>query len=79
MLYKTNAKSLLVTSAIVSWLLLLAYVLLTAERSLAGTGLPGFAFPFLSNLLTVVFIVSVFLFQRMHTETLKGIDFIGYL
>ncbi|WP_235337369.1 GAF domain-containing SpoIIE family protein phosphatase [Pontibacter korlensis] len=79
MLYKTNAKSLLAISAVISWLLLLVYVLLTAESTLAGSGAPKFAFPFLRNLLTVVFIVSVFLFQRMHTETLKGIDFIGYL
>lgn len=79
MLYKTNAKSLLAISAIISWLLLLAYVLLSAERALAGSDMPGFAYPFLSNLLIVLFIVSVFLFQRLQTETLRGIDFLGYL
>lgn len=79
MLYKTNAKSLLAISGLISWLLLLAYVLLNAESLLAGNDVPRFAFPILSNLLIVVFIVSVFLFQRIQTETLKGIDFIGYL
>ncbi|GAB3827658.1 GAF domain-containing SpoIIE family protein phosphatase [Pontibacter rugosus] len=79
MLYKNNAKSLLVTSAIVSWLLLLSFVLLSAESTMAGNGVPKFALPFLSNLLIVIFIVSVFLFQRLQTESLKGIDFIGYL
>ncbi|MCX2738571.1 GAF domain-containing SpoIIE family protein phosphatase [Pontibacter anaerobius] len=79
MLYKNNAKTLLATSAIVSWLLLLVYVLLTAESTVTGASVPSFAFPFLNNLLIVVFIVSVFLFQRLHTEMLKGMDFIGYL
>ncbi len=54
-------------------------MLFTAESTLAGTSAPGFAFSFLNNLLIVVFIVSVFLFQRLHTEALKGTDFIGYL
>ncbi|WP_229802147.1 GAF domain-containing SpoIIE family protein phosphatase [Pontibacter akesuensis] len=62
-----------------SWLLLLAFVLLNAERTLAGSAVPGFALPFFSNLLIVIFIVSVFLFQRLQTESLKGLDFIGYL
>ncbi|WP_239022863.1 GAF domain-containing SpoIIE family protein phosphatase [Pontibacter mangrovi] len=79
MLYKTNAKSLLAISALISWLLLLVYVLLTAESTLAGTDAPRFALPFFRNLLIVIFIVSVFLFQRLQTETLKGMDFIGYL
>ncbi len=78
MLYKTNAKSLLVTSAIVSWALLLANVLLSAE-SLREQGTAKLAMPFVNNLLIVAFIVSVFLFQRLSTDTLKGLDFIGYL
>ncbi|SFG89738.1 GAF domain-containing SpoIIE family protein phosphatase [Pontibacter chinhatensis] len=79
MLYKNNAKTLLATTTVVSWLLLLVYVLLTAESKQAGSNAPGFAYPFISNLLIVIFIVSVFLFQRLHTEMLKGVDFIGYL
>ncbi|MDX5438122.1 MAG: serine/threonine protein phosphatase, partial [Pontibacter sp.] len=54
-------------------------MLLSAESNLAGTSVPGFAFPFLRNLLIVVFIVSVFLFQRLQTDMLKGMDFISYL
>ena len=78
MLYKTNAKSLLVISAVVSWALLLANVLLSAE-SMRQQGTAKIALPFVSNLLIIVFIVAVFLFQRMSAEALKGIDFIGYL
>lgn len=78
MLYKTNAKSLLVTTAAVSWALLLANVLLST-KSFQTEGVAHLNMPFVSNLLIVVFIVSVFLFQRLSTETLKGMDFIGYL
>ena len=78
MLYKTNARSLLVTTAVVSWALLLANVLFSAAR-LRQQDTAELALPFLHNLLIVVFLVSVFLFQRLSTETLKGIDFIGYL
>ncbi|WP_246000641.1 GAF domain-containing SpoIIE family protein phosphatase [Pontibacter diazotrophicus] len=78
MLYKTNARSLLVTTAVVSWALLLANVLFSAHR-LREQGVAQLSLPFLNNLLIVVFLVSVFLFQRLSTESLKGVDFIGYL
>ncbi|WP_229968414.1 GAF domain-containing SpoIIE family protein phosphatase [Pontibacter harenae] len=78
MLYKTNAKSLLVTAAFVSWALLLANILLAAESTRQGGG-PMLAFPYIHNFLTVIFIASVFLYQRLSAENLKGIDFIGYL
>ncbi|WP_354353246.1 PP2C family protein-serine/threonine phosphatase [Pontibacter aydingkolensis] len=35
--------------------------------------------PFVNNFLIVIFIISVFLYQRLSSENLKGIDFIGYL
>ncbi|PRY16275.1 serine phosphatase RsbU (regulator of sigma subunit) [Pontibacter ummariensis] len=78
MLYKTNAKSLLATVAVISWSLLLANVLLAAESLRQQKAIIG-AFPFITNLLVIVFVVSVFLFQRLNTETLKGMDFMGYL
>ncbi|WP_439881401.1 GAF domain-containing SpoIIE family protein phosphatase [Pontibacter sp. MBLB2868] len=78
MLYKTNAKSLFVTTAIISWALLLLNVLLSAE-AIKQPGSAKLAIPLVNNLLIVVFIVSVFLFQRISSESLKGIDFIGYL
>ncbi|WP_242926758.1 GAF domain-containing SpoIIE family protein phosphatase [Pontibacter vulgaris] len=78
MLYKTNAKSLFVTTAIISWVLLLSNILLAAE-SARQAGAPKWALPYFNNLLTVVFILSVFLYQRLSADNLKGIDFIGYL
>ncbi len=78
MLYKTNAKSLLVTTAIVSWALLLANVLLAAE-SVRQAGAVKLALPYVNNLLIIIFIISVFLHQRFSSEMLKGIDFISYL
>lgn len=78
MLYKTNAKSLLVTIAIVSWALLLANVLFSAE-SARQTGVVQSVMPYVNNLLIIVFIVSAFLHQRLSADNLKGIDFIGYL
>ncbi|SIT91300.1 Serine phosphatase RsbU, regulator of sigma subunit [Pontibacter indicus] len=78
MLYRTNAKSLFITSALISWSLLLANVLLAAE-SMDRENSNALDLPFVNNLLIVVFIISVFGFQRMSAENLKGIDFIGYL
>jgi serine phosphatase RsbU (regulator of sigma subunit) len=78
MLYKTNAKSLLVTTAVISWVLLLANILLAAE-SARQPGAVKLALPYINNFLIVVFILSVFLFQRLNSEALKGTDFIGYL
>ncbi len=78
MLYKTNVKSLLVTAAIVSWALLLGNVLLMAE-SARQPGSVKLALPYLNNLLIIVFIVSVFIFQRLSANSLKGIDFSSYL
>lgn len=78
MLYRTNAKSLFVTAAIVSWTLLLANVVLAAE-GLRHEGSQGLAVPYVNNILIAVFIVAVFGYQRRSSESLKGIDFIGYL
>ncbi|MBC5774019.1 SpoIIE family protein phosphatase [Pontibacter sp. KCTC 32443] len=78
MLYKTNVKSLLVTSAIVSWALLLGNVLLMAE-SARQPGAIKLALPYINNLLIIVFILSVFFFQRLSANNLKGIDFSSYL
>ncbi|MFD2246124.1 GAF domain-containing SpoIIE family protein phosphatase [Pontibacter ruber] len=78
MLYRTNARSLLVTVAIISWSLLLANVLLSAE-TMRQPGAVKLALPYVDNILTVIFILSVFFYQRLSTENLKGIDFIGYL
>ncbi|NEM99504.1 GAF domain-containing SpoIIE family protein phosphatase [Pontibacter burrus] len=79
MLYKTNAKSLLVTSAIVSWVLLLGSVLLMAESARQSSGTMLMALPYINNLLIIIFILSVFVFQRIHANNLKGIDFSSYL
>ena len=78
MLYKTNAKSILITTAVVSWALLLLNILITAE-AINQPGAVKFSLPFINNILIVIFIVSVFLYQRLSSENLKGIDFIGYL
>ncbi len=78
MLYKTNAKSLFVTTAIISWVLLMSNVLLAAE-SARQAGAAKWALPYFNNLLTIVFILSVFLYHRLSADNLKGIDFIGYL
>ncbi|WP_242923438.1 GAF domain-containing SpoIIE family protein phosphatase [Pontibacter liquoris] len=69
---------MLVTTAIVSWALLLANILLAAE-SASRAGAVQFSMPYINNLLTIVFILAVFLHQRLSAERLKGIDFIGYL
>jgi phosphoserine phosphatase RsbU/P len=78
MLYRTNAKSLFVTAAIISWALLLANVLLAAE-SLRQDNTHVLALPYVNNILIIIFIVSVFGYQRLSAENLKGIDFISYL
>ncbi|MBJ6117148.1 SpoIIE family protein phosphatase [Pontibacter sp. BT310] len=78
MLYKTNVKSLLVTAAIISWVLLLGNVLLMAE-SVRQPGAIKLALPYINNLLIIVFILAVFLFQRLSANNLKGIDFSSYL
>ncbi|MCC9137221.1 GAF domain-containing SpoIIE family protein phosphatase [Pontibacter silvestris] len=78
MLYKTNAKSLLVTIATISWALLLANILLAAE-SARQPGAVKFALPYINNLFIVVFIVSTFLYHRVNADSLRGIDFIGHL
>lgn len=78
MLYKTNAKSLLVIIATISWALLLANILLAAE-SARQPGAVQFALPYINNLFIVVFIVSVFLYQRINADSLRGVDFIGHL
>ncbi len=78
MLYKTNAKSLLVTTAIISWALLLLNILITSE-ALHQPGAINLSLPFVNNFLIVIFIFSVFLYQRLSAENLKGIDFIGHL
>ncbi|WP_461488751.1 PP2C family protein-serine/threonine phosphatase [Pontibacter sp. HJ8] len=78
MLYRTNAKSLFVTTAIISWSLLLANVLLGAEGMRHESSV-RLAIPYINNLLTVIFIVSVFFYQRQSADNLKGIDFISYL
>jgi serine phosphatase RsbU (regulator of sigma subunit) len=78
MLYRTNAKSLFVTAAIISWSLLLANVLLAAE-SLRHQDSVWVATPYINNVLVVIFIVSVFFYQRLSADNLKGIDFISYL
>ncbi|MFD2516227.1 GAF domain-containing SpoIIE family protein phosphatase [Pontibacter locisalis] len=78
MLYKTNAKSLFITTALISWALLLLNVLLTAE-AMEEPESSRLVLPYINNILIIVFIVSVFLFQRISAENLKGIDFISYL
>jgi phosphoserine phosphatase RsbU/P len=78
MLYKANAKSLLITTAITSWALLLLSILITAE-AVHQPGAVRLSLPYVNNFLIVIFIVSVFLYQRISSETLKGIDFIGHL
>lgn len=78
MLYKTNAKSLSILTAIISWALLLASILLSVE-STRQAGTVKLVLPYIDNLLIVVFIVAVFVSQRLSTESLKGIDFISYL
>ncbi|WP_299825554.1 GAF domain-containing SpoIIE family protein phosphatase [uncultured Pontibacter sp.] len=78
MLYKTNAKSLLLTTAIVSWALLLLNILISAE-AINQPGAVKISIPYINNFLIVIFIVSVFLYQRISSENLKGIDFITYL
>mgnify|MGYP005749075195 CR=1 FL=1 len=78
MLYKTNVKSILVTTAVVSWALLLLNILIKAE-SIIRNGAAGFSFSHINNFLIVIFIVSIFIYQRLSSENLKGIDFIGYL
>ncbi|MDX5419702.1 MAG: SpoIIE family protein phosphatase [Hymenobacteraceae bacterium] len=78
MLYRTNAKSLFVTAALISWSLLLANVLLAAE-SMREENSDGLALPYINNFLIVIFIVTVFGYQRLSADNLKGIDFISYL
>ncbi|QCR23384.1 GAF domain-containing SpoIIE family protein phosphatase [Pontibacter sp. SGAir0037] len=78
MLNNKNAKTLLVISAIVSWILLLSSALLGAA-TVRQTGTPSAILPYTNNFLIVAFIVSVFFYQRIQSENLKGIDFIGYL
>lgn len=78
MLYKTNAKTLLITIAIISWILLLANVLVAAE-SARQPGTIKLALPYIDNLLITIHILSVFFYQRLSSENLKGIDFLSYL
>ncbi|GAB3198681.1 serine phosphatase RsbU (regulator of sigma subunit) [Pontibacter aydingkolensis] len=78
MLYRTNAKSLLVTTAIISWVLLLLNILISVE-AIDQPNAVKVSIPFVNNFLIVIFIISVFLYQRLSSENLKGIDFIGYL
>ena len=78
MLYKKNAKTFLVITALVSWSLLLANVLLTVESVRQGGTMRGLL-PYFNNFLIIIFIVSVFLYQRNRTTHLKSNDFFSYL
>src|SRR5688572_11744493 len=63
--------------ALASWLVLLGNIFLTINMG-GKTPLGEFSVYF-NNLLTVVFILSVFLSQGGQAEYLKGSDFLGYL
>ncbi|TXK44927.1 SpoIIE family protein phosphatase [Pontibacter qinzhouensis] len=78
MLTKINTTYLLITTAVISWALLLANLLLTAE-SLQQQELSEPMLPYIHNILLVIFIVSVFLAQRNSVLNLRKTDFLGYL
>ncbi|MFT2007443.1 GAF domain-containing SpoIIE family protein phosphatase [Pontibacter sp. 13R65] len=78
MLNKTNTRFLLITTAIISWVLLLANLLLSAE-SRQQQEITEPLLPFIHNILVVIFIVSVFFCQRISVLSLKKADFVAYL
>ncbi len=57
----------------VSWVLLLVNVLFLARQSQEGD--TNFAHPYLNNLLSVIFIAAVFLYQRHRIQVQKGTYF----
>ncbi|MDX5442152.1 MAG: SpoIIE family protein phosphatase [Hymenobacteraceae bacterium] len=61
----------------ISWLLLLTNILLISDSIQAQTSTTTPRY--LNNLLSAIFIISVFQFQRRHVESLRGVEFIGYL
>ncbi|RNI32997.1 serine/threonine protein phosphatase [Rufibacter immobilis] len=60
-------------SGCLSWVLLLVNVLFLARQGHEGEA--NAAFPYLSNLLSVIFILSVFLYQRHHVQRQRSTEF----
>jgi phosphoserine phosphatase RsbU/P len=74
--YKIKVRRLSMSVAIVSWLLLMLNILLIARRDPEAQPVVSL---YLSNVLSVVFILSVFLYQRIQAEHLRGTDFSAWL
>ncbi|WP_205501797.1 PP2C family protein-serine/threonine phosphatase [Rufibacter psychrotolerans] len=69
----TTIKRLTLISGSVSWVLLLVNVVLLARQG--HTGEANAAFPYLNNLLSVIYILSVFLHQRCKIPVQRNAEF----
>jgi phosphoserine phosphatase RsbU/P len=75
--YKIKLRRISWSIALASWLLLLLNVLLLVRSTFDGR--PPLTFPYFNNLLAVIFIIAVFLLQRIQSEHLRGLDFSAWL
>lgn len=77
MLNTIKLRRISLSVAIVSWMLLLLNILLLARSVHEPTHL--LTLPYLNSILSVVFILAVFLYQRIHVGQLRGLDFTAWL
>ena len=75
--YTSRLKRSYAAVATASWLMLLGNIFVCINQNIRPAD--GSVFNYLNNLLTVVFILAMFLVQQSNSEHHKGTDFLSYL
>ncbi|WP_051359681.1 GAF domain-containing SpoIIE family protein phosphatase [Adhaeribacter aquaticus] len=73
-----NFKKTFLFIAVLSWFLLLGNILLNHSQSQLSASLAGVS-DYLNYILKAAFVIAIFMLQRISVNSIKGLDFIGYL